>query len=425
MRRFRAHPTPFGAVAALALVAFLVVGPEVADPGMAGFVWASLLGLVIVGAVWPCVTVLLVKVDTAGGAVGGAGVGISGVAGAGTDAGEDGAVGTAGEAVTGQATRTWAQPVRPIQVGESASIGIDVGPRLSEVGLHWLDSDLVVPIGAGAAMSAELPLVAVRRGRFSRLVLRVSSDAPFGLVVASRGVEVPLPRPLDVGPRAIPVDHLPQPDVGALGELATTAAGHGGDTTRSVRPYVVGDPAHLVHWPTSARTGDLVVREMEPPADMAVAVVVDLGHRSDRGAGRAGADVAGAVAGSGGDAVSAVGVGSVGVGDRSGAGADADSIGGGGLGRGHTMPAMPTTPLADGEDRAIEGAVARAAAVVDELRARGVRVLLCTAEPAPTVGEVSDHASVLSRLAAATTGSPGQVPAGWSVLRITPRGDDA
>jgi hypothetical protein len=398
VRRFRAHPTPFGAVAALALVAFLVVGPEVADPGMAGFVWASLLGLVIVGAVWPCVTVLLVKVDTAGGAVGGAGVGISGVAGAGTDAGEDGAVGTAGEAVTGQATRTWAQPVRPIQVGESASIGLDVGPRLSEVALHWLDSDLVVPVGAGPATSAELPLVAVRRGRFSRLVLRVSSDAPFGLVVASRGAEVPLPRPLEVGPRAIPVDHLPQPDVGALGELATTAAGHGGDTTRSVRPYVVGDPAHLVHWPTSARTGDLVVREMEPPADMAVAVVVDLGHRTGLG---------------------------VDDGDGDGVVAGGDGDGDGRLGRGHTMPAMPTTPLADGEDRAIEGAVARAAAVVDELRARGVRVLLCTAEPAPTVGEVSDHASVLSRLAAATTGSPGQVPAGWSVLRITPRGDDA
>ncbi|HNE76054.1 MAG TPA: hypothetical protein PK623_14170, partial [Microthrixaceae bacterium] len=87
------------------------------------------------------------------------------------------------------------------------------------------------------------------------------------------------------------------------------------------------------------------------------------------------------------------------------------------------LPAMPTTPLADGADRAVEGAVARAAALVADLRARGVRVLLCTAEPRPVTGEVGDESMVLSRLAAATFGEPGAVPAGWSVHRVTPRGD--
>jgi uncharacterized protein (DUF58 family) len=45
---------------------------------------------------------------------------------------------------------------------------------------------------------------------------------------------------------------------------------------RSVRPYLPGDSARLVHWPTSARRGTLVVREHEPPVVVGVALVVEL-----------------------------------------------------------------------------------------------------------------------------------------------------
>jgi uncharacterized protein (DUF58 family) len=337
-RRFRVHPTPTGVVSIVGLVLFLAVAPAVADPGMAGFVWAALLGLVLVGTVWPCVTVMVVKVDAVQGSEAGG--------------------------------------RRPVRVGEATSVRLHVGARLSEVALHWVDSGERVPLGAGAATDVDVPLVAVRRGRFDRLAVRVTSDAPFGMVSASRAIVVAPRRPLEVGPRPIEVERLPEPESGAFGELATTSTGHGGDTTRSVRPYVTGDPAHLVHWPTSARTGSLVVREMEPPADRAVAVVVDLGP--------------GPVAATAGPG---------------------------------ELPLMPTTALRDGEDRAAEGAVARAAAVVAELRARGVRVMLCTAEPGPKVGEVGDDAMTMSRLAAATAGVPGAVPHGWSVLRVTPWGD--
>jgi uncharacterized protein (DUF58 family) len=55
----------------------------------------------------------------------------------------------------------------------------------------------------------------------------------------------------------------------------------GGDTVRAVRPYVPGDAARLVHWPTSARRGTLVVRENEPPPTVGVALVVDLNGRSE------------------------------------------------------------------------------------------------------------------------------------------------
>jgi uncharacterized protein (DUF58 family) len=50
---------------------------------------------------------------------------------------------------------------------------------------------------------------------------------------------------------------------------------------RGVREYVPGDPARLVHWPTSARHGSLVVKELDDPASRRLAIVVDLRGGAD------------------------------------------------------------------------------------------------------------------------------------------------
>ena len=50
---------------------------------------------------------------------------------------------------------------------------------------------------------------------------------------------------------------------------------------RGVREYVPGDPARLVHWPTSARHGSLVVKELDDPASRRLAIVVDLRGDAD------------------------------------------------------------------------------------------------------------------------------------------------
>jgi hypothetical protein len=44
-----------------------------------------------------------------------------------------------------------------------------------------------------------------------------------------------------------------------------------------VRDYVPGDPVRRVHWPSSARRGDLVVKEVEDPAAPRLIVALDLG----------------------------------------------------------------------------------------------------------------------------------------------------
>jgi uncharacterized protein (DUF58 family) len=42
-----------------------------------------------------------------------------------------------------------------------------------------------------------------------------------------------------------------------------------------VREYVPGDRLRLLHWPTMARTGELMVRDFEVPRPRKVTVLVD------------------------------------------------------------------------------------------------------------------------------------------------------
>ncbi len=70
-----------------------------------------------------------------------------------------------------------------------------------------------------------------------------------------------------------------------------------------MREYVDGDPIRLVHWPATARTGGVMVRELEGPQRPKLVIVVDLrGHPPDaevtasRAAGLAGAALADGIA---------------------------------------------------------------------------------------------------------------------------------
>ena len=55
------------------------------------------------------------------------------------------------------------------------------------------------------------------------------------------------------------------------------------DSFRGLREYVAGDDLRLVHWRSSARTGELVVRQDEQPRPQATAVVLDLRRTAHAG----------------------------------------------------------------------------------------------------------------------------------------------
>jgi uncharacterized protein (DUF58 family) len=87
---------------------------------------------------------------------------------------------------------------------------------------------------------------------------------------------VALPAEIRVAPRPLTVDWFATGTKLEGIRDPRTSAGWAGEVVRSVRPYAPGDPAHLVHWPSTARRGSLVVKELEPPSAVGQAIVVDL-----------------------------------------------------------------------------------------------------------------------------------------------------
>jgi uncharacterized protein (DUF58 family) len=119
--------------------------------------------------------------------------------------------------------------------------------------------------------------LAARRGVFRYARVEVRSAAPLGVFQRRRVVVAPLARPIAVGPRPTREAPVLRPLPGGDSPMPLPIASMTpGDAVRSVRPYIPGDAARLVHWPTSARRGELVVREQEPAVVSGVAVVVDL-----------------------------------------------------------------------------------------------------------------------------------------------------
>jgi uncharacterized protein (DUF58 family) len=160
-------------------------------------------------------------------------------------------------------------------VGDVVAVHLRVHGRVSRLEVRILD-----PTGEWRSCTApsegDVSHLATRRGVFRHVRVEARSAAPLGVFQRRRVLVADFARPISIGPRPTreqPALHtLPGEDALA----ARRAAAVPGDAVRAVRPYVAGDPARLVHWPTSARRGELVVREQEPAVNAGVAIVVDL-----------------------------------------------------------------------------------------------------------------------------------------------------
>lgn len=136
-------------------------------------------------------------------------------------------------------------------------------------------SVLLAPLGARARITTRYRMPTERRGRIEVGPLRVRWLDPFGLVARSRPltdvdgvivypplVEVPpAPRARGIGP----VPSSTRPD--SLGRV--------GDDFYALRAYVSGDDPRRIHWPSTARHGDLMVRQAHHPTTSRTTVLVD------------------------------------------------------------------------------------------------------------------------------------------------------
>lgn len=180
---------------------------------------------------------------------------------------------------------------RPLAVaaveGESLRLETHVhGRRFLASRLEWHDQvgslgDRSVPVpGDGRA---RIVVEAVPRGRHALGPGRLVADDPLGL----RRVELPIETraTLLVRPR---IPELPTlfTDSGAWNDGGRRAHVRrpSGLEPHGVRQYVEGEPLRGVHWPTSARRGELMVRELEDAPRDSVAIVLDIDAATHVGA---------------------------------------------------------------------------------------------------------------------------------------------
>ncbi len=128
----------------------------------------------------------------------------------------------------------------------------------------------------GAPTPAQpVTLLPESRGVHDGVVLVVASAAPFGLLWWRKTVVVALPRTLHVGPRLGRPLALPGGGEDTSGDGVLDSAVQIGEP-RGVRPYRPGDHRRWVHWPATAHSGELMVREMEGPSAEPVTLEVHL-----------------------------------------------------------------------------------------------------------------------------------------------------
>ena len=134
------------------------------------------------------------------------------------------------------------------------------------------------------------------RGRHPLGPLTVVLRDPFGLT--NRFAEVGATGNIVVLPRIEPLTggRPPGNGVGAEGEIPFMIALHGEDD-QSIREYRDGDDLRRIHWPATARTGDLMVRQEDRPARRRAMILLDprAGAHQGHGASRIEIDVVGPV----------------------------------------------------------------------------------------------------------------------------------
>lgn len=134
----------------------------------------------------------------------------------------------------------------------------------------------LAPIDAGGHRAVSYRLPTDRRGLLDIGPLTATRTDPFG--VASRRTEVTGETHLTVLPTIEPLHRLPEAP-GRDDPLSGTSRPHvvrpGGGEFASLREYVAGDDLRRVHWPSSARAGDLLVRQEDPPWQDHLTLVLD------------------------------------------------------------------------------------------------------------------------------------------------------
>jgi uncharacterized protein (DUF58 family) len=133
----------------------------------------------------------------------------------------------------------------------------------------------IAPLLPGERVRAAYRLPTAERGIFPLGPLTIGLTDPFGLATETR--QAAPGATLVVYPQIDSIHPLAQ----ARGADPTGSTGHpslssGGDDFYALRPYQTGDDLRRVHWPSSARSDDIMIRQDELPWQGRISVLADL-----------------------------------------------------------------------------------------------------------------------------------------------------
>lgn len=175
--------------------------------------------------------------------------------------------------------RLYRYPIEPVSVGDQLTIAVEIENQNPQPKTLLQLQDLL-PFVLGKPVKTAIESIpafgkhkwlyyhpATKRGvyRWNTVVLR--TGAPLGLFWCRRRRD--LKATAIIYPTVLPLSYCPLIDEIGQKESQKFKSDRQGfqnateGLTRALRPYRIGDPTRLIHWRSSARYGDLRVRELE------------------------------------------------------------------------------------------------------------------------------------------------------------------
>ncbi len=138
-------------------------------------------------------------------------------------------------------------------------------------GVHLSIASL--PTGGSARGAYRLPTT--RRGVLELGPTHIDDIDPLGLARRTHRIESTVRLVVHPLIEAIPARRVPAGDDPLLGEELRQSLGLSDEEFDGLRPYAPGDDLRRIHWPSSARQGELQVRQFRPPRHGRLTITID------------------------------------------------------------------------------------------------------------------------------------------------------
>jgi len=171
-----------------------------------------------------------------------------------------------------------AAPATPLFEGDGVGLELGLDSSGASRGPAWISgeiADKIVRLGTGlvprSGWRRTLDVEQLRRGALGATGWSIGTSDPLGFFAGRREcgdmeIALVLPRFRSLANRRL---------VRELEAAAAAPRAGSGNELFGIREYRAGDSLRRIHWRSSARHGELVVREYEPPGVQTVKIVVD------------------------------------------------------------------------------------------------------------------------------------------------------